>query len=348
MCFTSRALGQEAPDSATGETDRVKVLQLAPLEREQERPVVTALAISPDTVWIAAAGDDHAIRIIDFSTGKTLRTLQGHTDWVQALEFTPDGRALLSCGNDRQLWKWDSQNDWRGSIVFKAENALYTLAIEPSGSQVAVTGFGPRVWIHQIDQGRLVRTLECDCRDHRALQYSHSGRRLACGTRDGSVAVWDADNGQLLTEPRLHSDRIRGLAFSQDDTILTTVGEDRRVAQYDLQSNRTVLSHRIPGGRLMAMAALDSDCIAIAGSDDLIRKYCLATKQVKGKVVGHRGSITILRQHQDWLVSGSFDTTIRLWRLEGLWENPGRWTSTDALNAPSEAEVPSPRVSGVR
>jgi WD40 repeat protein len=43
----------------------------------------------------------------DLQTGRELKTLQGHTEWVTAVALSPDGRYALSGSDDHTLKLWD-------------------------------------------------------------------------------------------------------------------------------------------------------------------------------------------------------------------------------------------------
>ena len=51
------------------------------------------LRFSPDGTLLAAADVDFRVRLIDVRTGGVQQTLQGHTEVVLGLAFSPDGRA---------------------------------------------------------------------------------------------------------------------------------------------------------------------------------------------------------------------------------------------------------------
>ncbi len=69
------------------------VFRLAPLDEKREPPVVTAMALSPDHIHLAVAGDDHAIRIVRLDTQKSLQrssvTRTGSSHWT--IQRTVDG-----------------------------------------------------------------------------------------------------------------------------------------------------------------------------------------------------------------------------------------------------------------
>ena len=68
---------------------------------------VTSVALSPDSRYVAASNDIGMLRMWDFRSGQLLERWKADTQTLWSVVFTPDGKGLLSGGNDSTLRSWD-------------------------------------------------------------------------------------------------------------------------------------------------------------------------------------------------------------------------------------------------
>jgi len=59
---------------------------------------------------IVSGSYDRSVRVCDAKTGKQLRELQGHTNLVHSVAFSPDSNRIVSGSDDRSVRVWDSLN----------------------------------------------------------------------------------------------------------------------------------------------------------------------------------------------------------------------------------------------
>lgn len=70
-------------------------------------------------------------------------------------------------------------------------------------------------------------------------------------------------------------------------------------------------------GKVLSLSFCGPDRLAAGGSDNLIRVWDLASQTEQVRLIGHTGSVGTLAwdAQRGQLVSGSFDTTVRIWQL---------------------------------
>jgi WD40 repeat protein len=130
--------------------------------------------------------------------------------------------------------------------------------------------------------------------------------------------VWDIGQARELTTFPAHRQRIRDLTFDATGQRLITVGEDRTVRVWKVESwgQEYVLSGE--PGKVLSMAALSNERLATACSDNVIRIWDLGQRELISQLRGHQGSVVALDSNDRWLVSGSFDATVKIWPLEEM------------------------------
>lgn len=339
------------PNEHAAELVGPEIIRMEILPGNTDRPVVTAMEISPDGRFLAAAGDDHAVRLLELSKlpsetstlsfaamrgssdssfiGKVAKTdrsvdsatlsgktWQCHSDWVRAVRFSPSGNLMASCGNDGKIVVFDVAGKSPVAST-QVTHALHDICFVDDSTMYAV-GFNANVYRWDLSQNQLKVDHQADCRDLRTIQYSPELQLLAYGGRDGVLRLYRVLEGkiELYALSPAHFQRIRSLYFLNDQQTLLSVGEDRRLIQYDTKSKAIISTLDFPGGKLFGLAAIDENQLAVGGADNTIRILDTKSGQCNAKLIGHDGTITLLNARGNVLVSSSFDTTIRIWNVE--------------------------------
>ncbi len=131
-----------------------------------------------------------------------------------------------------------------------------------------------------------------------------------------------------------HKQRIRAVAFSPDGTLLATAGEDQNVLIWDKNQVQPLATLTIRGSKIMAIAWCGPAIVAAGGSDNLIHMLDINTREEVAVLTGHTGTIAALAADPAgrMLISGSFDTTARVWNIEQI--VAGKTTAQNAPTAP--------------
>jgi WD40 repeat protein/serine/threonine protein kinase len=284
--------------------------------------LVNRVAFSPDGSVLATASDDQSIILWDVNSGEAIKTLSGHTAWVQSVTFGPDKSLLVSGGGDRMVKVWDAAS---GELLHSLEGhsaPLWDTAISDDGAMLAsASGDGTaRVW--ETQSGRLLYSLAAHNGQVFNVDFHPDGNMLATGGGDGNIFLWNLDSGKVMGDPLTgHAAAVLGVAFSPDGQTLASASTDSTVALWDLdtrQQSQVFGNHNAgvntvefsPDGELLASGDLGGLGILWDVSPD---------GQFLGRMLGvHDGGATDIEfaPGGSALVSTGPNGTIRYWDLD--------------------------------
>lgn len=73
---------------------------------------MNTLAISEEGTFFVSGAKDKKIKIWDSETGGLLKTLEGHTNFVNSVSISPDGNFIASASNDKTIKIWDRKKEF--------------------------------------------------------------------------------------------------------------------------------------------------------------------------------------------------------------------------------------------
>ncbi|MEM6687957.1 MAG: hypothetical protein AAF664_00930 [Planctomycetota bacterium] len=296
-----------------------------------------AAAISPSGKVIAVGLSDQTIELWRTNLLKPLGVLGSHRDRIRSLAFSPDGRWLVSAGNDGQLKVWDIAAT-RVNEQYALSHAVSQVQFMPDSATILAIGFASHLDV--LGPSRNNVELQCTSSDLRALAAHPNGREAIVAGRDGVIQVFDIEDQRLIAKQKVHSKRIRDVAIRVDDdgVRVWSVGEDGTVAITETSSLRTLSKRRVSPGQLFALTLLPDGRAAVAGSDDTIRIIDKDGEKVIGHLHGHVGSVTQILASGEHLYSFGFDATFRRWHLSGM-EKVQQPDGDRLADAPEGSEV---------
>jgi WD40 repeat protein len=202
------------PDPVRAEMHRIRLstaLRQSPKPRHVwfHRDQVLDLALSPDGTLAATASRDKTARVWNLETGEALTPWLSHSNEVDQVLFSPDGKLLLTRDTERSPGAFELPDHGTGAVTLWQIPAGELIFRVAHSNVVSHAEFSP--------DGALFVTACCD------------GYTRICRVQDGSV-----------TQAFKHPAEVTHATFSPDGKLLVTSCKDDKVRCWEVETGRTV------------------------------------------------------------------------------------------------------------
>ena len=267
----------------------LKDLNLEPTEAKAESPqVFKTFAPKPCT-----------------QSWKCVRTLSGHSNVIQSVAISPDGKTLASGSSDKTIKVWHLDTGELLHTLTGHSKCVHSVAISPDRQMLASCG-DQTIKIWNLNTGQLLRTLAhlkslssvaispdgqflvsggnktikiCNLHTEEwprtisedlgyvcSTVISPDGQTLASGSTDQTIKIWNLNTGQLLHTLSGHYDKVSCLAINPDGQTLVSGSFDKTIQLWDLNTGELIRTLFYQSRRVNSVAiSPDGQTLAISG-----------------------------------------------------------------------------------
>lgn len=167
-----------------------------------------------------------------------LRTFEGHTDWVNSVTFTPDGKFALSGGTDHTLRLWDISSGRCLHTFTGHTEEVNTIIAVPDGAYAVSSSSDKTLKLWQLKNGRCLRTFKGHEGEVVTVAITPDGGFIVSGGDDNTVRLWNLTNGECLRILKGHKNQVNTVALTPDGRYALSGGgkwkyDDRKDHEHD-------------------------------------------------------------------------------------------------------------------
>ena len=198
------------------------------------------------------------IRTGDGTTGTSSEGRIAQAENAASAGFSPDGRQIIAIGSHTNR-AWDAATGEplpeRASPPPDTVSIDYTdvghkfATVADSGYTIGGLPAGDTVQVRNEAMQPIGSPLHDDDGYVRVFGFSPDGQRIATGSTDFKVRIWDANTGHLIGAPLENNGWIDTIKFSGDGRTIAVADKSQSVRLWDTQTGRPHRRADAPGRR---------------------------------------------------------------------------------------------------
>lgn len=275
--------------------------------------------------WVKDHGEDARLgnteALISNATvtanGSLLHRIAAHEATVYCVDFSPDGKTLVSGSGDGTLKLWNVET---GRMIWSKQphdsSTIRCAVFSPDGKTIATGSYDNTLKLLSAADGAESKTLKGHTGSVRIVAFSRDGKWLASSSSDGTARVWDVATGRTVQTLKGHNSTVRTVDFSPDGKLVATGSSDRTIKVWDRKTGK--LLHTMAGHRSSVRSVAfspDGNTILSGSLDNTIRMWDVISGDERIMLSGHTSSVKSVAYSADgrFFVSGGNDRYLRIW-----------------------------------
>ncbi|MEG4112488.1 MULTISPECIES: WD40 domain-containing protein [unclassified Microcoleus] len=249
---------------------------------------------------------------------KERNRLEGHTDTIRDISFSPDGKFIASSSKDKtvKLWNRDG-SEKKPALQGKYRNEFTSVAFSPDSQIIAAGNKDNKIYLWRLN-GTLITTLE----GHRDwvtnIRFSPDGKTIVSASRDNSVRLWKIDGTPIKTLAG-HNSTVNIVRFSPDGQRIASASEDGTIKLWS-SDGKQLQTINSPGVLDLAFSR-DSQTLSVASRDNTLKIW----------KIDDRILLTTFNNIADFFIpvfacfssDGKWLAAVNKWNIASLWKIEG-------------------------
>jgi WD40 repeat protein len=179
-------------------------------------------------------------------------TIAEHTDYVNSVCFSPDGKYIVSASDDTTIRVWD----WKHlKEVAKLKNfwPVRSMCVSPNGKYIAFSSSSTtRIWDWKKEEE--IAVLKGRTHNVHSVCFSPDGKYIVSGSgglvnpgqkKDNTILVWEWKKQKEVAKFAGHTEVVRSVSFSPDGKYIVSGSEDKTIRVWNWKKKIKIAAFKV-------------------------------------------------------------------------------------------------------
>ncbi|OPF18267.1 peptidase C14 [Microcystis aeruginosa KW] len=245
--------------------------------------------------------------------------LEGHGSYVHSVNFSPDGKTLVSGSDDKTIKTiiiWNVETGQEIRTLKGHGGPVYSVNFSPDGKTLVSGSDDKTIKLWKVKTGEKLHTFQGHGGTVYSVNFSPDGKTLVSGSDDGTIKLWNVKTGQEIRTLKEHNGPVYSVNFSHDGKTLVSGSGDKTIKLWNVEKPQEIRTLKGHNGPVYSVNFSHDGKTLVSGSGDkTIKLWNVEERREIHTLKGHNSRVRSVNFSHDGktLVSGSWDNTIKLW-----------------------------------
>jgi WD40 repeat protein len=166
--------------------------------------------------------------------------LEGHDSVVTSVNFSPDGKTLVSGSGDKTIKLWNVETGQEIRTLKGHDSVVSSVNFSPDGKTLVSGSWDNTIKLWNVETGKEIRTFKGHDELVTSVNFSPDGKTLVSGSWDKTIKLWNVETGQEIRTLKGHDNSVISVNFSPDGKTLVSGSDDNTIKLWNVETGQEI------------------------------------------------------------------------------------------------------------